>query len=96
MLHQVASGQILVSGEYAVGVLARNSHKLGKSCAGTDEYGLIAFLIHQLVYGHGFTDDNIGLNLNAQFLTLSISGCTTPDFGRRNSGIPYVSTPPGS
>ena len=66
-LHQVASGQILVGREYTVGVLTWNSHELGKSCAGTDEYGLKAFLIHQLVYGHGFTDDNIGLNLNAQF-----------------------------
>ena len=34
--------------------------------------------------------------LTPNFLTLSISGCTTPSFGRRNSGIPYVSTPPGS
>ena len=38
-LHQVASGQILVGREYTVGVLTWNSHELGKSCAGTDEYG---------------------------------------------------------
>ena len=41
-LHQVASGQILVGREYTVGVLTWNSHELGKSCAGTDEYGLKA------------------------------------------------------
>ena len=65
-LHQVISGQILVGGEYAAGGLARDSHELRKSRAGTDEYGVKAFLLHQLVDGDGLSYDHVGLNLHAQ------------------------------
>ena len=34
--------------------------------------------------------------LTPRFLTFSTSLATTPSFGRRNSGIPYTSTPPAS
>ena len=34
--------------------------------------------------------------LTPRLLTFSISLATTVDLGRRNSGIPYTSTPPGS
>ena len=43
-LHQVASGQILIGGEYAVGVLSGDAHELGKSGAGAHEHSLKAFL----------------------------------------------------
>ena len=45
-LHQVASCQVLVGREYAVGVLARDAHELGKTSAGTDKYGGEALLVH--------------------------------------------------
>ena len=65
-LHQVASCQVLVSGEYAVGVLSRNSHELRKSCTGTDKYGVEALFLHQLVDGNRFSNYYVCLNLYAQ------------------------------
>ena len=65
-LHQVISGQELVRGEYAAGCLSRNTHKLRKSCAGSDKYSVKAFLLHQLVDGYRLSDDNVSLDLNAE------------------------------
>ena len=48
-LHQVASCEVLVRGEYAVRVLTRDSHESRKSGTGTDEDCLVALLVHQLV-----------------------------------------------
>ena len=67
-LHQVASGQVFICGEYAVGIFTGDSHELGKSCAGADKYGLKALFVHQLVNGYGLSDDHVCLDLNAQLL----------------------------
>ena len=45
-LHQVASCKVLVSGEYAVSVLTRDTHEFRKTCTGTDKYSGEAFVIH--------------------------------------------------
>ena len=65
-LHQVVSGQILIGGKYAVGILTRNSHKFRKTCTGTDENSLKAFLIHQFINGYGLSDNHICLNGHTQ------------------------------
>ena len=65
-LHQIAPGQVLIGGEYAVGCLSRDSHEHRKSGAGTDEDCLEAFLFHQLVNGSRLADHYIGLKLHAQ------------------------------
>ena len=65
--HQIASCQVLVGREYAVGVLARDTHEHWKSCSGSDEYSLKSFLFHELIDGCGFTDDNICLKLHTKF-----------------------------
>ena len=67
-LHQVASGQILVSGEHAVGILSGDSHELRQSRSGADKYGLKALVLHQLVDGYGLSDDHVGLNLDSKLL----------------------------
>ena len=67
-LHQVASGQVLVCGEYAVCVLARDTHKLRQTCTGTDEYGTEAFLVKQLIDRDGLADDHVGVDLYTQRL----------------------------
>ena len=66
--HQVVSGQELVGREYAVGVLTRDSHEHRKTSTGTDEYSFKALFVHQLVDGGGFTDNNVGLDLNTESL----------------------------
>ena len=66
-LHQIAPGQVFIGRKYAVGCLARDSHKHRKACAGADKYGFEVFLLHQLVDGSGFSDHYIRLKLNAQF-----------------------------
>src|SRR5699024_3354509 len=65
-LHQIVSGQIFIRGEYAAGRLARDSHELGKSRSGADEYGVKAFLLHQLVDGHRLSYNHVCLNLYAE------------------------------
>ena len=67
-LHQIASGQVFVGGEYAVGVLTGDSHEFGKSCAGADKYGGKTFLIQKLIDGNGFSHNHISLDFNAQRL----------------------------
>ena len=67
-LHQVASGEVLVGGEHAVGILTGDSHEFGQSGAGADEHGLEAFLVHELVDGHGFAHHHVGLDGHAQLL----------------------------
>ena len=64
--HQVVSGQIFICREYAVCLFSRDSHEHRKTCAGTDEDSLKAFLLHQFVDGHGFSDDDIGFDFYAE------------------------------
>ena len=45
---------------------AGNIHEIGQAGAGADEDGFIA-LIEKLVDGQGLADDDVGLDLNAQF-----------------------------
>ena len=67
-LHKVASCQVLVCGEYAVCVLARDSHKSRKTGTGTDEDCLVALFVHQLVNGYRLADNYVCLDVNAEFL----------------------------
>ena len=67
-LHQVVSRQVLIRREDSVCILTRDSHETRKSCTRTDEDCLKAFLIHQIVDRHRFSDHDIGLNLNTEFL----------------------------
>ena len=67
-LHQVASGQILVGGEYTVGIFTGNPHEFGKSGSGADEHGGEALFVHKLVDGDRFSNDHVGLDLHAQRL----------------------------
>ncbi len=65
-LHQIASGQIFICGEYAVGIFPRNPHELRKSCAGTYEYRIKSFFLQKLVDRRGFSDHNVSLYLYAK------------------------------
>ena len=67
-LHQVASCEVLVRGEYAVRVLTRDSHESRKSGTGTDEDCLVALLVHQLVDRYRLTDNYVCLNINTELL----------------------------
>jgi hypothetical protein len=61
---------------------------IGRPAPGTDEDGLKALLFHQLVDRHRFSDDDIGLNPDAERFDVLDLLSTTALFGRRNSGIP--------
>ena len=67
-LHQVVSGKELVSGEYAVCLLAGDAHELRQASAGADEYGIVTFLGKELINCDGLADDYVGLDLNAELL----------------------------
>ena len=72
--HQVVTCQILISGEYAVCLLTRDSHEHRKSGTGSDKYSLEALILKKLVDSYGFTDDNVGLDLNTErFYVLYLS-----------------------
>ncbi len=68
--HQIASGQVLIGGKYAVGIFSRNAHKHRKTCAGADKNGLKAFFLNKLIDGGRLSDDHIGLKLHAQLFHL--------------------------
>ncbi len=79
----------LVCREYTACILTRDTHEHRKSCTGTDEYRIKAFLFHQLIDLYGFTDDNVGLDIHTECFYVFYLGCLQPlSFGRRNSGIP--------
>ena len=65
-LHQVASCQIFICREHTVRIFSGDSHKLGKPCAGADEYSRKAFFCHKLIDGYGFSHNYIGFNCNTQ------------------------------
>ena len=67
-LHQVDAGEELVGGVHTLEVLAGDVHEHGQARAGTDEHGLEALLLHELVDGDGPTDDHVCLDLHAQRL----------------------------
>ena len=67
-LHQIASGQIFVRGEYTIRILPGDSHEFRQSGTGTDKYGIKALLADQLINGDRFTDDNVRLDFHAQCL----------------------------
>ncbi len=64
--HQVIPGQVFVCGEYAHRLLAGDSHKPRKPCAGADKHRLKAFVAHQLIDRDRFADDDIGLDFHAE------------------------------
>ena len=64
--HKVVTCQVLVSGEYTVSLLTRDSHEHWKSGTGSDKYSLKSLIFKKLVDCYGFTNDNVGLNLNTQ------------------------------
>ena len=66
--HQVISGKEFIGREYALCLLARDSHKSRKTCTGADKDCLKSFFFHQLINRYGTTDDNICLNLNTKRL----------------------------
>ena len=63
-LHEVNSGEELVSGVNALEVLAGDIHESRQTCAGTDEYSLEA-LLEQLVDFDGASYNDVGVYLNA-------------------------------
>jgi len=69
-LHQVIAGKELIGGKHPVQVLAGNAHETGQARPAADKYGLVAFVIHQLVDGDGPADNDIRLNGYAQTLHL--------------------------
>ena len=82
-LHKIASCQIFIGREHAHCLLAGDSHELGKACAGADEYGLIALILHKIVDRSGFADDTVrlyfdteGLDVLDLFLNYRILGKT--------------------
>ncbi len=92
-LHQVISRQKFIGGKYAVRLLAWNSHKSGKSCAGADKYGFKSFFLHQLVDRCGFSDHYIRFNLNPKRFNIFDFFCDNVLFGEtkfRNSVDQYA------
>ena len=67
-LHQVVAGQVFVSGIDAIGLFARNVHKPRQPGARADEYRVVAFFVEQFVDGHGFADDDVRFDLDAEAL----------------------------
>ena len=87
-LHQVISGQVLICGKYAVGISPGIPMNFGspapepmktawKPSSSISSSIVIDFPITTFVS-----------ILTPSLRTFSISGCTTPLFGRRNSGMP--------
>ena len=73
--HKVASGKVLICGEYSVKSLTGNVHESGKSCAGSDEYCAESFFFHKLIDGDAASYDNVGLDLNTEcFNVLNLLG----------------------
>ena len=68
-----------------IACLTRDTHKLRKSCTGTDKYSLEAFFFHQLIDGNGFADDNVGLDLNAERFYILYLRCN--NFGLRKTEL---------
>ena len=67
-LHEVNSGEELVSGVNALEVLAGDIHESRQTCAGTDEDCLVALFIHQLIHRYRLTDNYVCLDINAELL----------------------------
>ena len=94
--HQVHAGEKLVGGEDAVVGLAGDAHEFRRARAGADEDGVVAHLAHELRDGEQLADDACRAGSpRPACAELSISWSMTIS-GRRNSGMPYFSTPPAT
>ncbi len=63
--HEIDAGEELVGGVDAVEVLAGNAEEDGQAGAGGDEDRVEVLVVHQLVDGDAFADDDVGFKLDA-------------------------------
>ena len=64
--HQVTSCQVFICGEDTVGYFTRDTHEHRQTRTGSDKYCFEPFIFHQFIYSSGFTDDNVGVDLNTE------------------------------
>ena len=93
-LHQIDTRQKLVGRVDAVEVLARDSHEARKPRARADEYRFDSPCSFKVVDGQHAADHHVGLDLDAHGNERVDLPAAPVLFGRRNSGMPYTSTPP--
>lgn len=75
-----------VGRNHAVEVLARDAHEAGQPGTRADEHGGVALFVQQRVDGHGAADDDVGLDLYAQFFDLGDFACHDALLGQPELG----------
>ena len=63
--HEVGAGQVFVSSEHADEVFTFNVHEEREASTGTDEHGIEAILVNQILELASTADDKICLELHA-------------------------------
>lgn len=91
--HEVDAGQELIGGIHAAEAFAGNLLEVRQTRARSDEHCVIT-LFEQFFHRHGAADNRVRDDFHAQLADI-VDFLLHERFRRRNSGMPYISTPPG-
>ena len=65
-MHEICTRKELICRENPIKVFPFDAHESGQACSGADEDGVVSLLVEKVVDGHGASDDDVGLYLDAK------------------------------